>query len=275
MKVTSNDGTEFELSLQAVQHSALMNECDGDDAFPLLMVSTEYTRYISDILNFIASNGMPDVNAALKSPSQLGPLFDMLPCTNSGLVELYRAARYILCDDLIKLVCAKLAYNTRHLSPPNIRIQVQDIRESYLLPFIPELAKVEPTHLMNSVERFAWLLESGYILDRRSTTCMDIVKHCEPGDTIEVLKLARQRGCSWDTWVCERAAAKGHINTLKWLRDNGCPWNERTCESAAREGHFDTLKWARNNGCPCDEWVCAFAAEEGRLDILQWARENV
>jgi hypothetical protein len=265
MTITSTDGTEFQLTRQAVQHSPLLQECDHDHALPLLNVATEYTRCIADILNFIGAKGMP----TLQRPTL--PLYDMLPHTNSGLVQLYRAARYILCDDIIKLVCLKIAHNTNHLSPPNIRVQVQDIEESDLLPFIPELATVEPTRLINSLERFAWLVQTGHASD---ITCIDIIQHCQHADTIEALKLARQHGCPCDDGTCAYAAREGRLDVLQWLRENGCDWDVMTCRKAAERGHLHVLKWARENGCEWDSWTCAAAASRGHLDVLKWLREN-
>ena len=65
------------------------------------------------------------------------------------------------------------------------------------------------------------------------------------------------------TW----AARNGHFEILKWARENGCTWNEWTSIYAAKNGHFEILKWARENGCPWDELTCKFAANYGHLEM--------
>jgi hypothetical protein len=57
----------------------------------------------------------------------------------------------------------------------------------------------------------------------------------------------------------------GHLEVLKWARENGCPWSEWTCERGDG-GHLEVLKWARENDCPWDWRTCANAAEGGHLE---------
>ncbi len=279
MEVTSNDGTVFTLSPQAVPHSNLLSECDADEPVPLLNVFTPTTACLVEILNFIGREGVPAVKAPVtfKLATQMGPLFDMLPAANASLVELWRAARYILCDDVVELVCAKLVYNTMHLSPRNIKTEIQEIGKRDLLPFAPELGEVKVERLVNSIERIKWLQQSGYRLSE--TTCVYIISqglrmHGRPSVCIEVLKWARDNDCRWDHWVCSQAALEGHLSILEWARDNGCPWSERTCSSAAAGGHLDILEWLRKNGCPWDSWTCARAVSKGHVHILKWARKH-
>ena len=217
MEVTSNDGTVFTLSPQAVPHSNLLSECDADEPVPLLNVFTPTTACLVEILNFIGREGVPAVKAPVtfKLKTQMGPLFDMLPTANASLIELWRAARYILCDDVVDLVCAKLVYNTMHLSPPNMKIEIQEIGERYLLPFAPELGEVKVERLLNSIERIEWLQQSGRKLTRLSCSCIikeGIRMHGRPSVCIEVLEWAKEHGCRLDPETCSEAALGGHLN---------------------------------------------------------------
>jgi hypothetical protein len=63
-----------------------------------------------------------------------------------------------------------------------------------------------------------------------------------------VLKWARENGCPWDSWTCEKAAKGGHLEVLQWAHENGCPWDEKTCRYAAEGGHLEVLKYLRENG---------------------------
>jgi hypothetical protein len=53
-----------------------------------------------------------------------------------------------------------------------------------------------------------------------------------------------------DKNTCTYAARNGHLEVLKWARENGCSWNENTCTYAAKNGHLEVLKWAIMNRCP-------------------------
>ena len=92
---------------------------------------------------------------------------------------------------------------------------------------------------------------------------------------LEALKALRcAENFPWDEKTCAYAADGGHLDVLKWARENGCSWDEDTCSGAAFGGHLETLKWARATDCPLDVWTCAFAAKGGHLEMLKWAREN-
>ena len=91
---------------------------------------------------------------------------------------------------------------------------------------------------------------------------------------LEILKWARENGCTWDEQTCSKAAMNGQLEILQWARSNGCPWDTGTCAYAARSNHLHILKWARENGCPWNERTCALAGFLGHLEILLWARSN-
>ena len=94
---------------------------------------------------------------------------------------------------------------------------------------------------------------------------------------MEVLELARQRGC-WGGKYTEGAmgaAAEGdNIETLKWLRKHGCVWNEDTCAQAARFGALGALKWLREQGCPWDFETVEVAVVHSDLETVQWICHN-
>lgn len=72
------------------------------------------------------------------------------------------------------------------------------------------------------------------------------------------------------SYVCEAAAAHGHLETLQFARKHGFQWNAGTCIAAASNHHFQVLKWSVENGCPLNSYVSADAALKGQLKILKW-----
>ena len=62
---------------------------------------------------------------------------------------------------------------------------------------------------------------------------------------LDLLILARQNGCEWNSFVCSNAAFNGHLKVLKWARENGCCWNSNVCINAVLNGKLEVLKWAR------------------------------
>ena len=53
-----------------------------------------------------------------------------------------------------------------------------------------------------------------------------------------------------DKWTCAWAE-NGHFEVLKWARNNGCSWNKfDLLLCTARNGYFEILKWAcKKNNC--------------------------
>lgn len=94
---------------------------------------------------------------------------------------------------------------------------------------------------------------------------------------IEVLELARQRGCwggEFTGGAMSAAAEEDQLETLKWLRKHGCEWNEDTCEQAARYGALASLKWLREQGCPWDFATVETAVMHCDLETVQWICHN-
>eukprot|EP00903_Cladosiphon_okamuranus_P018585 g17108.t1 len=87
---------------------------------------------------------------------------------------------------------------------------------------------------------------------------------------LELLQLARERGCSWGAATCSAAAGAGHLELLQWCKYSGCPWDNRTLTEAARGGHTEVLEWARMFGCEVGVGAPAAAAAEGNLDLLKY-----
>jgi hypothetical protein len=92
-----------------------------------------------------------------------------------------------------------------------------------------------------------------------------------------VLKWARANEITINKWeTCEVAAGGGHLEMLKWAREIGCSWSEKTCLAAAKGGHLEVLKWARANGCEWDAEACRIAAREGgHAKAANWVTETV
>ena len=101
------------------------------------------------------------------------------------------------------------------------------------------------------------------------------------GGYLDVLRWAREQGCTWSATACAAAAEGGHEDVLRRLRQLGCPWGVGTCSAAARGGHLDMLMWAREQGCPLEGVhvnVCSDAGgcERERAHLLQgrWGRAS-
>ena len=77
-------------------------------------------------------------------------------------------------------------------------------------------------------------------------------------------------GCYYDAGVCDVAAKHGHLLVLQYLHDHYCPWNEKTCAHAAGGGHLAVLQYLHTNQCPWDETACWSAAKHGHLEILKY-----
>lgn len=91
---------------------------------------------------------------------------------------------------------------------------------------------------------------------------------------LNILKLAHELGCVWDSKTCMKAAIKGNLDCLKYAHEHGCPWDSETCIWAAFAGQIECLKYAHEHGCPWDVKVCSFAAQYGYLDCLKYAHEH-
>lgn len=60
---------------------------------------------------------------------------------------------------------------------------------------------------------------------------------------LDLLQIARARGCPFGLKTSANAAEEGHLAILKYLRRHGCPWNWTTYQAAARGGHRNILEW--------------------------------
>ena len=93
--------------------------------------------------------------------------------------------------------------------------------------------------------------------------------------SISTFVWAVANGCPWQlATTCESLAEGGHLEVLRWAREHGCTWNAGTCTSAAWGGHLEILQWAREHDCPLGEDICTGAALGGHLEVLRWLREH-
>ena len=89
--------------------------------------------------------------------------------------------------------------------------------------------KTKPQGVLSSVTRFKWVrgfppeAQPAWLLRWDWQTCECIARM---GESIELLKYARDQGCPWDASTCRAAAGGGHLEVLQWARANGCPWDE-------------------------------------------------
>ena len=273
MQLLSNDNSCVWVHETSIAHSQLLCEFrdsyPGDDV-PLPNVDTPTLLHIAEILNHIPSTPVTltkPVSANL--PQELGPLYQHIPDDMQALHRCWAAADYIMSDPISNLVCAKLAYLTMHMTPPDIRAAIR-VRDCDILPFIPDLnEKPELKRLCNSVQRLQWAVNNGY-----EYNTPEVCNIAAENGNLDVLKCAHEHGCPWNAKTCVSAVAGGHLDVLKWAREHGCHWNAKTCVSAAKGGHLDVLKYARENGCPWDKWTCSGAALGGHVDVLKYAREH-
>ena len=95
---------------------------------------------------------------------------------------------------------------------------------------------------------------------------------------LDILKLARQKNCPWNSFTPEFAAKNGHLDIVKWVRsvDPPCRWDEQTPAWAAKNGHLDIVKWVRSVDppCPWDERTLKYAADGAYLEIVEFCIVN-
>jgi len=85
----------------------------------------------------------------------------------------------------------------------------------------PGQPRVGPARVCQSLSTFVWAVAIGCRW-QFSDTCEDLAG----GGHLEVLRWAREHGCSLDEYTCARAAAGGHLEVLRWAREHGAPWHE-------------------------------------------------
>ncbi len=155
---------------------------------------------------------------------------------------------------------------------------------------------IEGFYSRGNRREFDYLLSRGKIsLDDRLTYCLargnnlQLVKYArelgcswEPGVTyyaalhgnLELFKYAIEDGCQLDDSITSAAACSGNLDCLKYARELGCVWDENTTATAAKNGHLDCLRYAHENGCPWTSVVTEYAARFSYLDCLRYAHEN-
>lgn len=92
----------------------------------------------------------------------------------------------------------------------------------------------------------------------------------------DMLKLARNAGCSFNERTCLQVAMRDDYNALNWLQANNCKWNaQEICEYAVKYGNLKLLRYMVNNaGKKCAKNAYQIAASSGRLCIIQWIMIN-
>jgi len=95
-----------------------------------------------------------------------------------------------------------------------------------------------------SVSQLEESLEAGLPRDRVEL-CTALARR----GNLELLQLARERGCAWGAATCAAAARGGYLEVLQWCKYNGCPWSEDTLSFASRGGFLEVVQWARGFGC--------------------------
>jgi len=88
--------------------------------------------------------------------------------------------------------------------------------------------------------------------------------------SIACLRVARGRGCGWDSTTCAMAARRGAIDVLRYAREGGCPWDGTAASFAAASGKLRCLEYAASGGCPVDVDACAAAARGAQPEALRW-----
>ena len=81
---------------------------------------------------------------------------------------------------------------------------------------------------------------------------------------MRLLKWARENNRAWSAFLCDLAAANGHLHVLKYLHENGCPWEGSTCHFAVDYKHWDCLQYAVDNKCMQWEWYAGKYAKHLR-----------
>lgn len=87
---------------------------------------------------------------------------------------------------------------------------------------------------------------------------------------LQLLYIAVERDCKFNTDVSWRAAGGGHLEVIKWCYDGDFRWHPELFSAAATGGYTDIMEWVLDDGGMFDEDTCRAAAKAGRLNALQW-----
>ena len=85
--------------------------------------------------------------------------------------------------------------------------------------------------------------------------------------------------CPWDSTVLYAAAEEGQLQVLQWMRDpvrvgGACPVDKYVCDYAAAAGHLDCLSYLKSQNAPVSAETLNAAAENDQLEIVTWLRSQ-
>lgn len=127
------------------------------------------------------------------------------------------------------------------------------------------------------LEAVRWMYEKDLIEENRGTFA-DILVSAAAGGHPQILRWALSKNLATldeDTvnMLYAAAAVNGRLVFLQWLQRHGCPPNQYVCEQAAAGGHLECLRWAvAQEGITLSPGVYVCAARSGDLPLLQWVR---
>ena len=75
--------------------------------------------------------------------------------------------------------------------------------------------------------------------------------------------------------ACHYSAALGHINLIQLAHDAGCIWDTNTTKEAALHGHLECLKWLHEHDCPWDSSIFGEMQFLKSIDVDDKKKENV
>ena len=96
--------------------------------------------------------------------------------------------------------------------------------------------------------------------------------------SLECLKLLYNKGCTFDSNLCDLAAECGNLNILKYVHTYCCHLTTYTCAYAAKNGNLECLKYAYINNRVYityeDVHTCDMAVKGGHIECLKFAHKH-
>jgi hypothetical protein len=93
---------------------------------------------------------------------------------------------------------------------------------------------------------------------------------------LDVIKLAHEQGCPFNSLVTFYAAAENNGDLLKWAYENGIPFHERTYTELVmhKDDAKETLEWAVAHGCKVSPNLGEYAIMTNDFELLRFAFTN-
>lgn len=112
-----------------------------------------------------------------------------------------------------------------------------------------------------------WAIDNGY------RTCSGVLSQMARRYPLATLKFYRNKGYTFNEYICRNVLASGNIDIVKWFREIGkCRWEEKSYCDFFNNEIF--LKWLDKNGCEFPKYIANQIAYRGNVESLKYCKEN-